>query len=101
MREVILLVSLLSSQFGVPRINKPEHPQTELQTLPEQRKPDAATLKADYAKSVADAGELLKLSQELKLAMEQGDYQALPANAVRMLEEIEKRAKGARRRLKR
>ena len=101
MCQVLLVLSLLAAQFNVPRITKPEHPQADLGTLPEQRRPDEKTLKAEYARSVEDVGEILRMAAEVKGALEKGDHQSLPADAVRMLGEIEKRARQAKRRLKR
>lgn len=105
MRQVILFASLLTApltaaQFAVPKINKPEHPQVELQPLPDTRPPDAAALKAEYAKCQADIAEILKLAQEAKAAFDKASPTSLPADAVKMLGEIEKRAKQARRRFK-
>ncbi|MBY0503698.1 MAG: hypothetical protein K2X03_07305 [Bryobacteraceae bacterium] len=104
MRSVLVLLLLVppcaTPQFGVPRINKPEHPQTELQTLPERRPPDEASLKADYAKSAAEVDEIVKLSHDLKAEMDKGDARALPVHAMQLLGEIEKHARQARRRLK-
>ncbi len=101
MRQVIFLLSLLSAQFNVPTITKPEHPHAELEALPEQRKPDEKTLKAEYAKSLTDVTEIVRMSQAAQAELEKGDHQALPANAPRLLGESEKKAKAAKRRLKR
>lgn len=106
MRQVILFAVLFlgrvpAAQFGAPRINKPEHPQVELQTLPERRQPDTAALKADYAKGQADVEKILELANAAKLALDKADPTSLPADAIKLLGEIEKRAKQAHRRFKR
>lgn len=60
-----------------------------------------AILKDDHRKSVEDAGELMKLSEELKIELEKSDRHQLSLAAVKKTEEIEKLAKRIRGRLKR
>ena len=106
MRQGIFLVSLWIApfsvgQFNVPVIPKPEHPHAQLESLPDNRWPDEATLKAEYAKSLAEVGDIVRMAREVQAALEKADHQSLPADAMKMLGEIEKRAKSAKRRLKR
>jgi Skp family chaperone for outer membrane proteins len=101
MPVLLLLIPLLSAQFTVPKITKPEHPQADIQPLPETRRPDEATLKAEYAQSVADVEEILRMAREAKAMLDKSDPHTLPADALKNLSEIEKRAKAARKRLKR
>ena len=65
------------------------------------RAPDEAALKEEYAKSVADVAEIVRMAQEAKTMLDKSDPHTLPADAVKLLGEIEKRAKSARRRFKR
>lgn len=58
-------------------------------------------LKADRAKSIEDAGQLVKLSEELKTELEKSDKSVLSVAAIRKAEEIEKLAKRIRGRLRR
>lgn len=60
-----------------------------------------AILKDDHAKSLQDAGELLKLSEELKMELEKSNQHTLSLAAIKKTEEIEKLAKRIRGRLKR
>lgn len=100
MHQVLLVITLCAAQFGVPQIRKPEHPHTDLQTLPEQRRTDDATMKAEFAKSVAEVSEILRMATEASAAFAKADSQTLPADALKLLAEIEKKAKHVRQRFK-
>ena len=69
--------------------------------LPGGRNQTEEILKADHAKSLEDAGELMKLSEELKIELEKNDRHVLSLSAIKKTEEIEKLAKRIRSRLKR
>ena len=58
-------------------------------------------LKADHKKSLEDAGELMKLSEELKVELEKSDRHVLSMTAMKKAEEIEKIAKRIRGRMRR
>lgn len=58
-------------------------------------------LKADHKKSIHDAEELMKLSEELKVELEKNDRHVLSLKAFKKTEEIEKVAKRIRARMKR
>jgi len=58
-------------------------------------------LKADHAKSVEDAGQLLKLAEDLKIELERSDRHVLSLSAIKKTEEIEKIAKRIRGRMRR
>ena len=58
-------------------------------------------LKQDRAKSIEDAGQMMKLSEELKAELEKNDKSVLSVAALRKAEEIEKLAKRIRGRLRR
>lgn len=58
-------------------------------------------LKADHAKSIEDAAQLIKLAEDLKAELEKSDRHVLALTALRKTEEIEKIAKRIRGRMKR
>ena len=58
-------------------------------------------LKSDREKSIEDAGELIKLAEELKVDLEKNDRHVLSMGAFKKTEEIEKLAKRIRGRMKR
>lgn len=58
-------------------------------------------LKADHAKSLEDATELLKLAEELKIELEKNDRHVVSVASIKKAENIEKLAKKIRGRLKR
>ena len=60
-----------------------------------------ALLKQEHERSLKDAGELLKLAEELKIEIEKSDRHVLSMKAIRRTEEIEKLAKRIRGRLQR
>ena len=60
-----------------------------------------AILKDDHKKSLEDAGELMRLSEELRMELEKNDKNVLSLAAVKKTEEIEKLAKRIRGRMKR
>ena len=60
-----------------------------------------AILKDDHKKSLEDAGELMRLSEELRMELEKNDKNVLSLAAIKKTEEIEKLAKRIRGRMKR
>jgi hypothetical protein len=56
-------------------------------------------LKADHKKALEDAGELLKLAEEIKADLEKNDLHILSMKTVKKTEEIEKVARRLRGRL--
>jgi hypothetical protein len=60
-----------------------------------------ALLKHEHQKSLEDAAELMKLSEELKIELEKNDRHVLSMSAMKKAEEIEKIAKRIRGRMKR
>jgi hypothetical protein len=69
--------------------------------LPDGRSQMEEILKADHQQSLRDAGELLKLSEALKIDLEKNDRHVLSVGTLKKLDEIEKLAKKIRGRLKR
>jgi hypothetical protein len=66
-----------------------------------KRKQIEEILKSDRVKSIEDAGQMMKLSEELKGELEKNDKSVLSVAALRKAEEIEKLAKRIRGRLRR
>jgi len=60
-----------------------------------------ALLKHEHKKSLDDAAELIKLSEELKIELEKNDQHVLSMAAMKKTEEIEKIAKRIRGRMRR
>lgn len=69
--------------------------------LPDGRSQTEEILKADHAQNLKDAGELYRLSEELKIELEKNDRHVLSVGMLKKTEEIEKLAKRIRGRLKR
>ncbi len=66
-----------------------------------KRKQIEEILTSDRQKSIEDAGQMMKLSAELKADLEKNDKSVLSVAALRKAEEIEKLAKRIRGRLRR
>ncbi|MGH9664665.1 MAG: hypothetical protein ACRD9L_09605 [Bryobacteraceae bacterium] len=68
--------------------------------LPNGKSQKDALAKANYEKSLADAGELVKLAEDLKAELEKNAEYVVSVNSIKKTEEIEKLAKRIRSRLK-
>ena len=69
--------------------------------LPDGRSQREAILKADHEKSLKDADELVRLSEELKSDLEKNDRHVLSVNTLKKLDDIEKVTRRIRGRMKR
>jgi hypothetical protein len=69
--------------------------------LPSGKSQREEILKADHEKSLEDATQLMKLSEEVKIELERNDRHVVSMASLKKLEEIEKLAKRIRSRLKR
>lgn len=69
--------------------------------LPDGRSQKEAILKADHKKSLEEADELMKLSEELKIDLEKNDRHVLSIDTLKKLNEMEKLVKRIRGRMKR
>jgi hypothetical protein len=69
--------------------------------LPSGKSQREEILKADHEKSLKDAAELVKLSEELQIELEKNERYVLSVASVRKVEDIEKLAKRIKSRLKR
>lgn len=90
----LILTAVLCVQAQAPKF--PDEPK-----LPDGRSQKEEILKSEHAKSLQDADELFKLSEELKIDLEKNDRHVVSVATIRKLEEIEKLAKRIRGRLKR
>jgi hypothetical protein len=70
-------------------------------TLPNGKSQREEILKDEYKRSLQDAAQLVKLSEELRDALEAGDPHVVSLKSIKQTEEIEKLAKSIRGRLKR
>ena len=82
---------VLSSQVGPPDEEKVRLKRSQVEAI----------LKADHAKSIQDAGQLVKLAEQLQEELERSDQHVLSMTALKKTEEIEKLAKRIRNRMKR
>lgn len=105
MRLAIVLV--MAYALAAPAQNPPPLPPHpgEPETPEEVRLPNGKLqrdeiLKAEYQKSLADARELSKLAEDLKVDLEKNDRYVLSLATLKKTEEIEKLARRIRDRLK-
>jgi hypothetical protein len=68
--------------------------------LPSGKSQRQEILKADFAKTKADAAQLLDLAQQLKQELDRDDHNVLDLRAMKNAEEIEKLAKRIKDRMK-
>jgi hypothetical protein len=77
-------------------------PQDPLDTkLPSGKSQREEILKADHERSLKDAAELVKLSEELQIELEKNDRHVLSVASLKKLDDIEKISKRIKSRLKR
>jgi hypothetical protein len=97
----ILLILAFGLTLSAPAQVIPPQREQEDVKLPSGKSQRDAILKVDHEKSLQDAGELVKLTEELKIELEKNDRHVLSVSSLKKLEEIEKLAKRIRGRLKR
>jgi len=95
---IFLLFVVVFSFALAQRLPVPETPEGKLPNGKSQRE---EILKADHARSLQDAAELVKLSEELKIELEKNDRHLLSVGSLKKLDDIEKLAKRIKSRLKR
>lgn len=93
---LVLAGGLLASGQRPPRLEEPAEPK-----LPNGKPQREEILKEDFKKSLEDARELARLSDELKTELEKDDRHVLSVSTLKKTEEIEKLARRIRERLKR
>ena len=98
----ILAIASLFAQVAPPfDSHHPDARPAEDVRLPNGKLQKDAILTEDYAKSLKDARELARLSDELKTELENSDKNVLSLQMLKKTEEIEKLAKRIRDRMKR
>lgn len=96
MKRLILVLFVALSVLPQTR-EKDEQPAR----LPDGRSQTEAILKDSHEKSLEDAAELVKLSEQLKKELERNEQHVLSVNSVRTAEKIEELAKRIKKRLQR
>jgi hypothetical protein len=84
----------------------PEHPLQPAEGPEDARLPNGKLqreeiLKADYQKTLEDARALSKLTEALKTDLEKTDYNVLPLNTLKKIDDIDRLARRIRDRIKR
>jgi hypothetical protein len=92
---LLVLLALLAAGQVVPPAQEPEP------RLPSGRSQREEILKAEYAKTLEDAGRLVELAEGLKIELEKNDRHVLSVSSLKKAEELEKLAKRIRKRLNR
>ena len=92
----LLLALLLLAQDQRP---KPDDPTTV--RLPDGKLQSEEILKAEHRRSLKEADELIRLTQEVRRELEEHEHHVLSLGLLKKLEEIEKLSKKLRTRLKR
>jgi hypothetical protein len=96
-----MLAATLFLALALPQRPASEPPDDDKTGARLKRSQMEEILKADRAKSIEDAGQLVKLSVELQTELEKNSKNVLSVTALRKAEEIEKIAKRIRGRLRR
>ena len=92
----VLAFTLLPGQGQI----RPEPDESKEARLPSGKLQRDEILKADHARNLEDASELLKMAEELKIELEKNDQNVLSLGALKKTENIEKLAKRIRGRIK-
>lgn len=69
--------------------------------LPNGKSQRDEIVRADYERNLKDAGELARLSEEIKDDLEKGDRYLVSLKTLKKLEDVEKLSKDIRQRLRR
>jgi hypothetical protein len=91
-----LMAGAQAPQDQPPVITDPEP-----RRLPNGKLQRDEILKAEYQKNVADAAELARLAQEIKIDFDKGDRNLYPLDTLKKLDTMDKLTKNIRGRLKR
>lgn len=96
------LLSVLLCAFGAQLPDRPFPPREDQPArLPDGRSQTEEILKEEHKKSLRELEEIAKLSGEVKTELEKNDHHVVSLKALRQLDEIEKRVKRIRGRLRR
>jgi hypothetical protein len=106
--RVLILILIVSAFLAlvIAQVPSPRSPPSDPDNTPELRLPNGRLqrdemLKADHAKNIEDARELLKLCHDLKTDLEKNTQYVFSIADVKKTEEIEKAARRIRSRMKR
>ena len=69
--------------------------------LPSGKSQKEEIIRVDYQRNLRDAGELARLSQEIKDDLEKGDRYLVSLKTLKKLDDVEKLSKDIRQRLRR
>jgi len=105
MKKPLLLlpiaVGLLFSQIDMPpRHNKQPEDSSDVK-LPNGKSQKDEIIRVDYQRNLRDAGELARLSEEIKDDLEKGDRYLVSTKTLKKLDDVEKLSKEIRQRLRR
>lgn len=95
----VLLALLLLAQSQKGPGGLPPDPTTV--RLPDGKLQSEEILKAEHKKTVKDADDLVRLSQEVRKELDENEYHVLSIGLLKKLDEIEKISKRVRSRVKR
>jgi len=95
--SLLFFILALAALVAIGQIRKQDEPAR----LPDGRSQNEEILKADHERNLKDAGELLRLAEELKIELEKNDRFVLSIGMLKKTEEIEKISKRIRGRMKR
>jgi len=99
--RVLMLAAVLMAQRGGPSGKHGGGGEEPDMRLPSGKSQRQEILKADHAKSKADAAELVTLAEELKEELDKSEHQVLNVKLVKKAEDIEKLARRIKDRMKR
>ena len=98
LRSVVLVTAFLLSGYA----QQPDRPVPEPEVrLPNGKLQRDEIVKSEYEKSLQDAAELIRLSEDLKADLEKNSAFVVSIPSIKKTEEIEKLAKRIRSRMKR
>lgn len=95
---IFLAIAAIFLAVGLAQAPPPPDPDFKLPSGKSQRE---EILRADHEKSLEDAAELLKLSEELKIELEKNDRHVVAVSTLKKLDTMEKLTRRIRSRLKR
>jgi hypothetical protein len=95
-----VFIAILVAFVAVAAAQAPQAPDADVK-LPSGKSQREEILKADHQKSLDDAAELAKLTEELRIELEKNDRHVVSVRTLKTLDEIEKLARRIRGRLKR
>jgi len=99
MRACILPLALLASAIFYAQTRSPE--KDESNRIPTLKQQQEGIMKADHEKSLKDATDLMRLSEQLRIDLEKNDRHILSLDTLKKLDEMEKIVKRIRSRMKR